>query len=278
MIARVFPRRTTQTPMDDDVYIGEPTMFQKPYDEIHVSCTFTWDKPEALRLQGAWSQYYPVVKVGGPAFGDPGNGFTPGKYTRQGIVFTSRGCPNHCRFCFVPDREGKIRELPITEGNIVQDNNLLACSRSHVDKVFQMLSRQKDVDFAGGLEARLITDEIVDRLRSLRIYQIWLAYDHEGNERYLRRAMNKLTKYFSRNQLRCFVLIGFEQDTMIDALSRIDTAWDAGTLPMAMLYRDKDDTPHDKEWHLFQRIFDRPASTKAFFECGYSGIIAEVRT
>jgi hypothetical protein len=57
-IIRVFPRRTKFTPIDDFAFVGDPPM-NKPFaDEVHISCTFTWDIPAASRLLYAWGQYY----------------------------------------------------------------------------------------------------------------------------------------------------------------------------------------------------------------------------
>ena len=134
------------------------------YDEIHISCAFTWDIEYAKYLAKEWANYG-EVKIGGPALNDKGGNFVSGKYLKVGVVITSRGCPNNCSFCFVPKREGKLRELPIVEGNVIQDNNLLACSKSHIEKVFTMLKKQKRIDFSGGFEASRITDKIVEKLR-----------------------------------------------------------------------------------------------------------------
>lgn len=71
-ILRVFPQRTSHTPDDDLAFIGDPPLFRPEVDEVHVSCTFLYDKPEAERLADAWSKYYPEVKLGGPAYDDPG--------------------------------------------------------------------------------------------------------------------------------------------------------------------------------------------------------------
>ena len=68
-IIRVFPRRTSYTPTDKYAFIGDPPMFRPDADEVHISCTFTWDKANAERLRDAWGQYYPVVTLGG---GRPG--------------------------------------------------------------------------------------------------------------------------------------------------------------------------------------------------------------
>lgn len=249
------------TPTDADAYIGNPDMFMKPYDEVHISCTFTWDIPRALELQKAWAQYYPIVKIGGPAFDDPGADFT-GLYTRQGVTITSRGCPNQCPFCFVPIREGGVRELPIMAGNIVQDNNLLACNWSHIYRVLDMLRGQKQIEFVGGFQSSLVIPRWADQLRSLSIKAIWLAYDHPNAEKPLIKAVERL-KHFNRNQLRCYVLIGYGNDTIDQAEHRLRRAYEIGTLPFAMLYRDAEGKLPSLDWRRFQRKWSRPAIYKS---------------
>src|SRR3972149_5425347 len=141
-LARVFPRRTAATPVDDLAFVGAPGLFPPEVDEVHVSVTFSWDRAEGERLARAWEHVAPV-KMGGRAYGDAGAEFVAGRYLKPGYVITSRGCPNNCWFCDVHRREGDIRELPITEGWDVLDNNLMACSMGHIEKVFAMLNRQK---------------------------------------------------------------------------------------------------------------------------------------
>lgn len=99
-ILRVFPRGTSYTPVDDLVMIGEPPMPEliPEHDEVHISCTFTWDMDRAEELAFQWeSATDKPVKIGGPAYKSPVVGFTPGLYVRKGVVFTSRGCNNNCR-------------------------------------------------------------------------------------------------------------------------------------------------------------------------------------
>ena len=118
------------------------------------------------------------MKIGGPAFNEPGGEFVPGMYMKKGYVITSRGCPNRRRFCAVPKREGgQLRELPVRDGWIVQDDNLLACSPEHIDEVFAMLARQPDrPQFVGGLEAALMTPVMAERLYELHPDSLFFAY------------------------------------------------------------------------------------------------------
>jgi len=264
-IARVFPTQTSMSPVDKDAYFGFPDLFTPQYDEIHISVVFTWDISRANKLAESWKSYG-EIKIGGPAIdGEPEDGFIPGKYLRQGVVITSRGCPNRCPFCFV---KSPLKEINISEGNIILDNNLLACSDRHVDKVFQMLSHQKRIEFSGGLEAGRFNHQIINKLRSISIYQLFLAYDHESRKGDVQKTIEKLKQYFTRNQIRCYVLIGFGNDSIDKAEERLRFIYDLGGLPFAMLYRNKEgEYPQpEKEWRKFQRSWTRPASIKTIMQ------------
>jgi len=136
--ARVFPRKTNLTPTDENAYVGPPDLLTPHYDEVRISVTFTYDKSYAEQLADQWNLYADKILLGGIAYGDAGTVFTPREYVKFGGVMTSRGCPNACFFCDVPDREGDIRELPITMGWNLLDSNILACSEEHIRAVFEM--------------------------------------------------------------------------------------------------------------------------------------------
>jgi len=258
---RVFPHRTEATPTDALAFIGEPPLFRPPKQPVRVSVSFTWQKAEGERLACAWRKFYPDVQIGGPAFDDPGGEFTPGVFLRQGYVITSRGCPMHCDFCLVPGREGKLRELEIKEGWDVCDNNLLACSHQHLERVFAMLRRQhRGVRFSGGLQAERVNDEVVGLLHGLRIECLWLAYDRPGQACAVQRAISRLRSAGLRQrQVGCYCLIGQEGDTLTSAESRLRQIYEWGGLPFAMLYRGDGQEMPSKEWRKFQRVWCRPA-------------------
>ncbi len=108
IIARVFPTKTNMTPVDEHVYFGcPPALLDIKYNEVHISVTFTWDRQQGAGLMGLWDKYG-TVKIGGPACGDAGGEFVPGRYLKKGVTITSRGCIRNCQFCYVPKREGKI--------------------------------------------------------------------------------------------------------------------------------------------------------------------------
>jgi len=260
-ILRIFPRRTNATPDDADVLINTtPSLFDES-DEVHISVAFTWDMKRAEWLANQW-KYVAPVKLGGPAFNNPGDEYIPGMYMKKGYVITSRGCPNRCWFFQVPKREGGVlRELPVTDGWIVTDDNLLACSQTHIDKVFEMLKRQpKRPQFVGGLEAKLLTKEMAVRLKGLNPVTMFFAYDTPDDYEPLMQAGKYLSDAgFPKNNhiARCYVLIGYKNDSFEKAEKRLRQAWDAGFFPFAMLYRDEYGK-YNSEWKKFQREWARP--------------------
>lgn len=262
-LLRVFPRRTNATPIDDMACIGDPGLFRPDADEVHISVAFTYDRAEGERLQKAWGQYYPVVRIGGPGMGERGETFTPGRYLKPGYVITSRGCPNRCWFCDVWKREGGIRELPITEGWNVIDDNLLACSERHITSVFAMLAKQPHrAAFTGGLEAERITQDIAGELQRLNPKPIFTAYDDTDKLDCIRSAgVNLQTAGFNYEIIRCYVLVGYPGDSFSNAERRLCDVYDAGFMPMAMLYRD-DTGQRNPAWTRLAKLWTRPASIK----------------
>lgn len=261
-ILRVFPRRTKWTPNDDAVFVGDPPLMRPEATAIHVSATFTWDLPEAQRLVAAWAQYYPEVQLGGPALGDPGGPFIPGRYIKRGVVITSRGCPKRCPWCFVPTREGSIRELSITDGWIVQDNNLLACRQEHIEAVFEMLGHQpRAAVFAGGLDTGLLQSWHRDLLETIQLGSLWVACDTPASLARLQRAADILAGIPIAKR-RCYVLIGFDGETLPAAESRLEAVFALGFLPFAQLYRDGTTQPigWPPEWRQLARRWTRPAA------------------
>ena len=282
-IIRVFPDRNQYTPNDDYAFIGMPPMdgIIPEHREVHISCAMTWDKSYCEQLAFHWGRHTDKpVKLGGPAYGSEAHDFIQGMYIKRNIIFTTRGCNNSCSWCGVPKIEGKLRELPIHQGNIIQDNNFLQASRTHKDKVFDMLRTQKGICFKGGLECDLIDDYFVDSLNSLyymrgskkqsRISELWLACDTDASIPRMRKACEKLARAgFNRNKIYCYVLIGRELDMEKDE-ARCRAVYEAGAMPRAQLYRDFSDTKttYPEKWEAFMRMWQLPAATNAHMKKG----------
>jgi hypothetical protein len=259
-LARVFPSKTTATPTDELAFYGPPSMMFPPeVDKVHISTVFTWDINKAEMLAEQWKQIAPV-DIGGPAYGKPSYDFVSGRYLRPGYVMTSRGCNNKCWFCKVWKRQPELIELPINDGRIIQDDNLLACSEKHIREVFEMLERQPHKpEFTGGIEAALLKPWHVDLFLKVKPKQIFFAYDEERDYEPLREASKLLrdSGLLRSHIVRAYVLIDYPSDTKEDATTRLRKVMELGIMPFAMLYRD-DNGAVRGDWRKFQRLWANP--------------------
>ena len=265
-LIRVFPRITKATPDDALAYFGPPDLFAEA-DEIHVSVTFTADRPKAEALAEDWKHVAPV-RIGGVAYGDGAMEFVPGRYIKHGYTFTSRGCPRRCWFCSVWKRQGEATPIPITDGWNILDDNLLACPEAHVRAVFAMLRRQKrQIEFTGGLEALALQDYQVGLLADMRPRpNCFFAYDPGDPFETLQSAASRMISAgftACSHRLRAYVLIGYPKDTFTEATNRLEQMISIGFTPHAMLWQPE--TPAAEkwrpapEWRKFQRQWARPA-------------------
>ncbi|GHU35513.1 radical SAM protein [Clostridia bacterium] len=108
------------------------------------------------------------------------------------IGFVTRGCPNHCRWCVVPEKEGNIKSYedcrillgafhkgrPLSESKklgyklVLMDNNILACDYGIEQLKLIASIHEIKLDINQGMDARLITPEIADILARIN----WIKY------------------------------------------------------------------------------------------------------
>lgn len=243
-------------------FIGEPGLWRPDNRKlpVRISVTFSWHRQEAERIAQHWKQYYDDVRVGGPAYNDPGGEFVPGMFMKEGCTITSRGCPKKCGWCVVPNREGAIRYLQVKPGWIVQDNNLLACKESHIRAVFDMLREQRrNIFFNGGLDKHFLQPWHRELFDSIPVGELWFACDVMKDIPHLERAADILKGYPIR-KLRCYTMIGYDGETLSDAESRLETVLKLGFLPFTQLYQPEVRKTYPDAWRKLCRKWARPAA------------------
>lgn len=216
---------------------------------LYISVPFTWNLPgvRAEVLQADFT--YDKVVVGGPAvqlmpeyLADvaEGGGSHPGVLQRVNPLATRStvGCPNRCGFCAVPRMHPEgLRELDDwPDLPVYCDDNLLAASRRHFDKVVDRLKKHSFADFNQGLDARLLKPYHARRLAELHRPVLRLAWDDLPIEKFVRRAISRLLKAgLPKRSVRVFVLIGFD-DSPSAALYRFEALRELGVKASPMRY------------------------------------------
>jgi hypothetical protein len=189
--------------------------------------------------------------------------FVSGVFLKEGITITSRGCPKQCEFCIARDKLIEFAEF--SEGNIIQDNNICACSRSHWDDVVKMLKKQKAIEFKGGIDKDFLKDWQIEDLKGLRIKTLWLACDSRKDVSGMIDMVKKLYKAgFNKNNIYCYVLIGNSFEENEDRLKQV---YLAGAMPFAQLYKNNTNSiKYSKEFKTLNRNWSRPAIYKTLMK------------
>ena len=113
------------------------------------------------------------------------------------------GCPNKCKWCIVPKKEGKmkpymdIEEVAVNgrKNIILMDNNVFASDYGlqQIEKIVRLGLR---VDFQSGIDARLVTDDIAKLLAKVKwIKRIRFGCDTPGQIAECERATALIDKY-----------------------------------------------------------------------------------
>lgn len=216
-------------------------------DTLYLSVPFTWLLEEAKAMadghKGSVVAGGPAVRLMGAPWADTPDEcrFDTLSMHNPCATFTTRGCTNRCKFCAVTRLEGDFRELPTWKpAPLICDNNLLACSKTHFEKVIESLMPFPACDFNQGLEARRFTRWHADQIARLPNPKVRFAFDHVNDERPLREAI-ATSRNAGLTNLGVYVLIGFN-DSPSDALYRLEAVQKLGIRPTPMRYQPLDAT------------------------------------
>lgn len=188
---------------------------------LYISMPFTWLYYEAIRL--IRTEKLPTI-IGGPGallIRDKFEGiaevqettiYEPVVMHNPFATFTTRGCPNKCKFCAVPKIEGDFREIRnFTPRPIVCDNNFLASSKRHFNRVIDLLKPFPFVDFNQGLDATKFTNEVAGRLAELPHLRLHFAFDDINKESSVIDAIT-IARKNGMKDIRVLVLYGFNEE------------------------------------------------------------------
>lgn len=144
------------------------------------------------------------------------------------IGYLTRGCPNHCRWCVVPEKEGDIRpysewsEIVRTDTDklVLMDNNILACDYG-IRQLESLIGSGYRIDLNQGMDARLVTPEIAEifsRLSWIRF--IRFSCDQKSQIEPIRHTLDLLEKHGVR-PYRAFIYLLITKD-IGDAADRVE--------------------------------------------------------
>lgn len=154
--------------------------------------------------------------------------------------FITRGCIRNCYFCFVPKKEGLLKEYRKPEQIIKHkvvcflDNNILAYEK--YEEVFSYLVENNvRCFFNSGLDIRLIHDLNAFWLSGLNYYGEYLfSFDNWNMIKIIERNTNILKKYIPKDWKIKFNIYCNKDMPLQDTLNRIRWCKDNKVLPYLM--------------------------------------------
>ena len=250
-------------------------LWRDTYDEIYASTIFNFsDKsqldPKRMKIGGTGWDYSTDLP---PEIDALQPDYSIYNYPHN-IGFTMRGCRFRCKFCVVPQKEGKpYEEHTIDEiwqqrsSNFVVllDNDFFG-NPSWQKRIDEIKDHNLKVSFSQGLNIRIITDEQADALASVQFRnlsgknkQVHFAWDQfgKGTEKLIDEGIARCFKAgLKPRQMAFFVLIGFNTTPKQD-MYRVKKLADYGCDPYVM--------PYDRKDH-YQKNFTRWVNHKAIFK------------
>jgi len=226
----------------DDVELTMPTM-ALAYDKVYLSKVFTWTNMPGLPSNVVYGGTGIDIKAKLP---DEAESLCPdySLYRKMdySLGFLTRGCPNNCLWCFVPEKEGDIQPAADIENflrhkkAILLDNNVLAHEHGikQIEKIAKLDVR---IDFNQGLDARLIDNAVARLLSRVKwIRHIRFACDSKAMMSPVEKAVKNLRAAGITRELFCYMLV---TNDIEDAYERAMFLKGLNVKPYAMPYRDK---------------------------------------
>lgn len=246
------------------------TAWLDPPDLVYVSkvFTFTDDYPHPINagevLHRGTGYFYPN---GGPELSGeiehiyPDYSLYPELTRDTAYGFLTRGCPRGCGFCIVAEKEGrkshKVADLSEFWRGQKQikllDPNMFAC-REWPELSGQLIESGAWVDFTQGCDIRIMTEEMAECIKRMKVKQMHFAWDRYGDKDLVipKFEMFREVTGWDHRKMTVYVLTGY--DTTIEQdLERIYILRDMGYSPYVMIYdkykkKKKDNLVRMQRW------------------------------
>lgn len=165
--------------------------------------------------------------------------------------FTTRGCIRNCYFCIVPEKEGMIRinqhprefHNPKFNEMILLDNNILAKPKWFFEVTDWFMDMGLKIDFNQGLDIRLLTKEIAERLHELKGVGTWkFAFDNMNVKKDVLKGIKILKDAgINMKQQTSFYVYCHDNSMFKDALDRCNILRENGCNSFVMFNIDNKD-------------------------------------
>jgi len=252
----------------------EPDLFEPTYDRVYGSAIFKFSQDRLDRFVQQW----PNAVIGGTG--------TTEKHTVEDLIgeqyehydyagydvdyslgFTQRGCRLKCKFCVVPEKEGKPRSVntiadiwrgaPYPKKLHILDNDFFG-NPEWRERIAEIRDGKFKVCLSQGINVRLINDESAAALATIQYRdtkfqerRLYTAWDNVGDEKVFFRGVDMLENAgIPPKHLMAYMLIGYDKAETWERLwHRFDKMVERGIKPYPMVYdRSRKDLTAFQRW------------------------------
>ena len=158
---------------------------------------------------------------------------------------------------------------------IVCDNNLIASSVTHFDRVMDRLEHHVGVDFNQGLDSRILSEHHSQRFARLKTPKIRLSCDHDSELGHYAYALETLIgNGVKKSWISTYALIGFRDDPE-SAYCRTELI-NKDTMCLPMWFHDLDclevNTVTPKQRELGWNNKERTRIMRRFYKAKFGGL------
>jgi hypothetical protein len=200
------------------------------------------------------------------------------------IIQASRGCNRRCPYCAVWRIEGKIKSTkdrishlvyPGHKRIILWDNNILQSPnwRGIFDELVT-LSQNKGlkIDFNQGLDARLVTDEVAEKISKMKTSCVRFSYDNKSVRQKITTAVDRLNKLgLRRRHVGVYILFNY-LDSPDDFFERIRDVLESGAVAMPLRYQPLDSLKYNSHVGPFWDKEKLEQFSQFRRVCGFGGV------
>ena len=175
------------------------------------------------------------------------------------ILFTTRGCPNNCAYCFVPKIEknkgiiqGWKKQIDITKKNVmIFDNNITAYGAEHVTNVADFCNKYKlRVRFDNAIDPKYIDEDMATALSKFSVEQhgYCTSFDRIEEDGIFQKSIELLiNKGISKYKILAYIIFNFT-DTVKEADYRARECIKLGIQPYPQCFQPVNSFSRQKKY------------------------------
>lgn len=272
--------------LGDDIYFTRHLKFlpEADFDVIYGSSIFKFSQDLTDKI----SSIYPDAIIGGTGsdslitveqiIGEEYENYEYSMYPKfkYSLGFTARGCRLRCKFCVVPQKEGRPRSVnsiydiwrgePYEKNIVLLDNDFFGQDKEQwKERAKELIDGDFKVSFNQGINIRLINEEAAHWLAKMKYYddqfkvrRLYTAWDNLRDEQIFFSGVEALRNAgIPPHHLLVYMLVGYDKnETWERIFYRFNKMVEIGIRPYPMVYNNESKALKEFQRWVVRRYYE----------------------